>query len=587
MRLGFIATSLRFWQLLSMATVAICASYGLAEPASPASGRWRTEELDEATRASLKQMERFLAAPGALVVSEVEGLVGPEFKCGALWPAKLDVAYQSGSLRVLRGDLPPELGASSRAGPAGLVAAVGEWRRSLGVEGSARAKLKQFKITAPKGGAFATRIHVELSMVGDAGGVQANAVWNCSWEIAAGEAREPRLKSIRVERYEESHSSTAGGPLFEDVTAAALGINPCFETQILPGIDHWVPRITKLHRFWKFGWHGVAVGDVNGDGLDDVYMSEAGGLPNRLFVQNADGSATDFSKRAGVDWLESTSAALFVDLDNDGDQDLVAATKPMTLFMENDGAGHFKLRTGLYVVEDPFSLSAADYDADGDLDVYVCGYNREDSERNIVAPVPYHDANNGGRSVLFRNDGDFVFADASRESGLEEHNNTRFSLACAWEDYDNDGDPDLYVANDYGRNNLYRNSGGQFTDVADAAGVEDISSGMSITWGDYDRDGRMDAYVSNMFSAAGNRVTYQRKFAAERAGGDLAQIRRMARGNSLFKNRGDAFVDVSESSRTMMGRWAWASLFGDLNNDGWEDLAVCNGFITSERADDL
>ena len=471
-------------------------------------------------------------------------------------------------------------------GREGFVAAIGGWKSALAIKAGvdSRAKLKQFKIDEEEGG-FATQVYVELSRSGKTGSVQANAIWHCRWLLTAAE--EVRLASIEVTDYQETRFQGEGGRMFEDVTTAALGGNACFDAQILRGIDDWVPRITKLHRFWKFGWHGVTVGDVNGDGFDDIYMPEAGGLPNRLFLQEADGTLSDVSAEAGVDWLESTSAALFVDLDKDGDQDLVAASKPMTLFLENDGRGHFKMRTGLYVVEDPFSLSAADYDSDGDLDVYVCGYNREDSERNVVAPVPYHDANNGGRSVLFRNDGDFHFADASAECGLDANNNTRFSLASSWEDYDNDGDPDLYVANDYGRNNLYRNDGGKFTDVAGEMGVEDISSGMSITWGDHDRDGRMDAYVSTMFSAAGNRVTYQRKFAAQRAGGDLSEIQRMARGNSLFQNKPGGFLDVSADSGTIMGRWAWSSLFGDLNNDGWEDLAVANGFITSTDSGDL
>ena len=103
------------------------------------------------------------------------------------------------------------------------------------------------------------------------------------------------------------------------------------------------------------------------------------------------------------------------------------------------------------------SLAAADFDEDGDLDVYACCYSQRATSPLMGRPVPYHDANNGGRNLLFRNDGRWRFQDVTRQVGLDE-NNRRFSFAACWEDYDNDGDLDLYVANDYGRNNLYENS---------------------------------------------------------------------------------------------------------------------------------
>ena len=162
------------------------------------------------------------------------------------------------------------------------------------------------------------------------------------------------------------------------------------------------------------------------------------------------------------------------------------------------------------------------------------------------------------------------------------------------EDYDNDGDLDLCVANDFGRNNLYQNTNGPesgspfFKDVAAEAGVEDISSGMSADWADYDNDGWMDLYVGNMFSAAGNRITYQRNFRPGEDATKLSQMRRMARGNSLFRNTGDGkFSDVSVATNVTMGRWSWGSKFADLNNDGWEDLVIGNGFVTNRNPDDL
>jgi hypothetical protein len=446
-------------------------------------------------------------------------------------------------------------------------------------------------------------VRYEASRNTPGGRRQQTAVWNCRWTYARGEQTAadetvPRLTYIGAAGYEESEvgglddSSVAGAPLFADCTESALSNNASYRQQVLPGINHWLRRVPSEF-MGKFGHNGLAVGDVNGDGLDDMYVCDSGGLPNRLYVQQTDGTARDMSAEAGVNFLDDSTGALLIDLDNDGDQDLVVAMDPILQIAENDGTGRFKLHPPLEVNTDSLSLCAADYDNDGDLDVYICGYNvrkQDATNRGMPFPVPYYDANNGGRNVLLRNDGNFHFVDVTREVGLDE-NNTRFSMAAAWEDFDNDGDQDLYVANDFGRKNLYQNNGGHFTDIAADAGVEDTGSGMSVSWDDYNRDGLMDLYVGNMWSSAGNRVTYQPKFSTGKADATVSQIRRMARGNTLFANvsrDGRAqFADVSEEEAVEMGRWAWSSKFVDLTNDGWPDLIVANGFVSNTIPDDL
>ena len=259
----------------------------------------------------------------------------------------------------------------------------------------------------------------------------------------------------------------------------------------------------------------------------------------------------------------------------------------MVLLAENDGSGRFTLHRPMRnVVANGTSLAAADYDGDGDLDLYVCGYDGEADNQGLPGPVPYHDANNGGANALLENRGAFEFVDVTARTGLDA-NNTRYSFAAAWEDYDNDGDMDLYVANDFGRNNLYRNSGGHFVDVASEAGVEDVASGMSVAWGDPDRNGWMDVYISNMYSSAGNRVAYQREF-VEATGNASSDLQRMARGNTFFANDGTGtFRDLSAAAGVAMGRWAWASRFADFNNDGWQDLVVANGYLSNDDTGDL
>jgi hypothetical protein len=173
-------------------------------------------------------------------------------------------------------------------------------------------------------------------------------------------------------------------------------------------------------------------------------------------------------------------------------------------------------------------------------------------------------------------------------------NNRRFSLACAWEDFDNDGDQDLYVANDFGRNNLFRNDPGvqpgtrKFVDIAPAAGVEDIGPGMSVAWDDYNGDGLVDLYVANMWSNAGNRITPQKEFLPGINDEIRGQARRHARGNSVYLNKGDGtFEDRTQSSGANMARWAWSSNFIDLDNDGHQDIVVANGMLTAADSGDL
>lgn len=369
-----------------------------------------------------------------------------------------------------------------------------------------------------------------------------------------------------------------------------------FREQLAFGLNHWLGRVERVHGIHAFARWGIALGDLNGDGLDDVYVCQTGGLPNRLYLHKSDGTATECAHRVGVDWLDHTSSALFVDLNNDGHQDLVVATTTGLVVMANDGAGGLVVRATLAPADnDPHGLSASDYDGDGDLDLYLCTEfaNRQTMRNESPVGFVYHDANDGGANVLYRNDitagtnGPWEFTDVTRETGLDV-NNRRHSLAAAWEDYDNDGDPDLYVANDYGQDCLYRNDNGSFIDVAPEAGVVDFGSGMSVSWGDYNRDGWMDLYVGNMFSAAGNRITRQDNFKPRADDGLRAIYTRFAKGNSLFQNSvAGIFQDVGGAASVEMGRWAWSSVFADLNNDGWEDLLVANGYITTEDTDDL
>ena len=427
----------------------------------------------------------------------------------------------------------------------------------------------KFKVTRVEN--RTTHLHVEA----DRSGAEYSASWLTSWT----DRKPPKLINLTVKNFETIISE---GPWFHDVTNTVIGKNSRFEPQVLHGIDHWAQRITRIGDLSLAGHHGLAVGDVDGDGLEDLYVCDGGSLPNQLYLQQPDGTAKEVALDWGVAWLEDSRSALFVDLDNDGDQDLVVATIAMIAFAENLNNQAFKLRGGFPGAPYPFSLSAADFDLDGDLDIYTCiyGAGKQPKKRGFEAssPTPFNDAENGGRNVLLSNLGGFQFGDVTREVGLDQ-NNTRWSFSASWEDYDRDGDPDLYVANDFGRNCLYQNNNGQFSNIAKRAGVEDMAAGMSVSWGDSNRDGAPDLLIGNMFSSAGQRVSYQRNYEAGK--------KRMARGNTLFIASKDGFQDASIASGITNGGWAWSSGFADLNNDGWQDLVVTNGYLSNSRDDDL
>ncbi len=433
-----------------------------------------------------------------------------------------------------------------------------------------------------------THLFVEGFARGDKTASQYNAEWTCEW--IAAENGPPRLQSIQLDALNELITQEDRWR-FQDATEQVFANAPIYEKQLRPGVDYWRRRLDWRYGMDVVGAHGLALGDANGDGLEDLYICEPGGLPNRLLLQRADGTVVDVSREAQVDFQEPTHSALFVDFDNDGDQDLALASGRYLLFLENDGRAHFQLRKIQESLSVFRSIAAADFNGDRLVDIYACGYFLRDGSKDGVGlgrPMPYHDANNGAPNYLLANQGDWRFEDVTEKVGLNE-NNTRFSYACGWADYDRDGDLDLYVANDFGRNNLYRhdrdaNGNSHFHDVAKEAGVEDISAGMSVSWSDYDRDGWFDLYVGNMYSSAGNRVAYQRQYLPGGGEAERAMYQRHARGNSLFQNAGNGtFRDVSLEAGVNMARWAWSSNFVDINNDGWDDMVVANGMVTGQE----
>ena len=406
--------------------------------------------------------------------------------------------------------------------------------------------------------------------------------WDLEWE--AHSAGTFRLKSWRS--LGDETQSRAAAPIYVDIAAQAIGGNPSYSSQLLRGSDYWRTVLDGACGVDIYGHNGVSVGDIDGDGWDDLYVCQPAGLPNRLYRNRGDGTFEDITEASGVGILDNTACALFADFDNDGRQDLIVVRTGGPLLFLNEGSGKFRQKPDAFKFANPpqgtfTGAAVADYDRDGWLDVYFCLYLYYQGTDQYKYPSPYYDAENGPPNFMMRNNRDGTFRDVTAESGLNR-NNTRYSFCCGWNDFNRDGWPDLYVVNDFGRKNLYRNNGdGTFTDIAPPAGVEDTGAGMSLCWFDYDNDGAEDLYVADMWSAAGMRISMQDIFQKDGPEEVRAQYRKHARGNSLFRNnKNGAFQDTSTLAGVEMGGWSWSSDAWDFDHDGYPDLYIANGMIS-------
>jgi hypothetical protein len=328
--------------------------------------------------------------------------------------------------------------------------------------------------------------------------------------------------------------------------------------------------------------HGAAVADINSDGLLDI--ATTGVESNKLYVNDGKGGFRDISEESLVALSPPGSAALFVDVDNDGDSDLFLSQVGEQVLLENrwvpDGEITFldrSLQAGVAVPATGFSAVAADVNNDGWQDIYVASYNRY----GLVMPNSWDQATNGTPNLFLLNQGDGSFREVAASWGVQD---SRWSYAAAFADYDEDGDQDLYVANDFGENGFYQNDGERFTDVTVERDVVDPGNGMGVSFGDYDNDGDLDLHVTNMSSTAGNRILA--RLYPDAAPGD-SLLKKLASGNTLFENIGDgAFRDVTSAIGGLSSGWAFGGGFIDFDNDGWEDLHSPNGFISGKTMND-
>ncbi len=386
---------------------------------------------------------------------------------------------------------------------------------------------------------------------------------------------------------------------------------------------------------------GVSIVDLDRDGWDDFYVMERWGK-NMFFHNNGDGTFTETAAKLGLDIDGNTSSAIFADFDNDGDADLfLGGTLEACKYLLNEGGVFVDRSNDLIDGSLPFltsSVAAADVNNDGLLDLYVSSYAGDFAQRALnirrynarnkdwknalepfmeasdwkhldalfdeIAPTnKYYTQRPGPPNRLLINQGEGRFKVDGESSVARIFRNT---YQATFADYDGDGDQDLYCANDFAPNNMFRNNGdGTFTDATSETDTADIGFGMGASFGDYDQDGDQDMYVANMFSKAGRRVTSFFEPGRENYDPSLMSgsgidpvFRRMAEGNSLFRNDGDSFTKVSGMTKyerwdlqepdghkipVEEGGWAWGVQFCDFDNDSYLDLYGLSGYYTAPK----
>lgn len=494
--------------------------------------------------------------------------LAPEFAGHALSGLEVDTSVsETGGMQVVR----YRAESAEIVGRAGFLdslnARIGAWER---VESMIfKVKGAEFQVgVKPRWG----KIRIWFHAIGvDQGGVPK------SFDGWANARAERRGKAWLLTHFqlESMGAQERASSFFTDISASA-------------GVAHTGERFGQTGNS-SYAFNGAASADVDGDGRFDIFVpSDA---RNFLYIAQADGTYSEEAKQRGVAQPDAGTGAVFFDFDNDRDVDLVvgqigwkdkagkAQGRSLQLY-RNDGEGQFEEVSAEFGLDLPlaaYSLTVLDYDLDGWLDLFVCGYGQLELEHNN----DWIEATNGAPNALLRNLEGKGFKDVASEAGLR---GSSWTYAAAAADVDEDGDPDIYVANDYGTNRLWLNDGaGHFENVAVAWGVEDQGNGMGVSFGDLTGDGLLDLYVSNMSSTAGNRIL--NRLADDLDPKVFAMLKKAAAGNTIFARTNVGFDALSDSGGTGAA-WAWSSGLADFDLDGSLDIFCANGFVTGDLAHD-
>ena len=360
---------------------------------------------------------------------------------------------------------------------------------------------------------------------------------------------------------------THPGFVLHDETAAA-GIHFVHHRPTLdPEIANIEPHVAALGA-------AVSVGDFDGDGWPDLYFTNSRfGEPNALYRNRGDGTFEDVAATAGLADLNRPGAGVSMgsvwgDFDNDGREDLLVYRYGYLALFKNVDGRHFQDVTeaaGLHRWVNSNGAIWIDYDRDGLLDLYVTAYFRDDVDLWHLATTrimhnSFEFATNGGKNLMFHNLGHGKFEDVTDKLGV---GSTRWTLAAAGADLNEDGWPDIYLANDYGPEELYINDHGKRFTLQTPGLESESKSGMAVALGDVFNRGHLDVFVTNISEK-----------------GYLFQNNNL-RVNELMDASQPRFHSIVDPVVADAG-WAWGAQFGDLNNDGMNELFVVNGFISDD-----
>ncbi|MCW5803023.1 MAG: CRTAC1 family protein [Deltaproteobacteria bacterium] len=336
---------------------------------------------------------------------------------------------------------------------------------------------------------------------------------------------------------------------------------------------------------------GIAVGDVNGDDYPDLFLG--GEELGKLYLNQGKAGPGKFVDATAA-WglpadIDDAHGTLFFDFDGDGDLDLLVLRSEHNSALFRQDKGKFTdvaTEMGLQTHRGAHVANVFDYDGDGDLDIYIGYYGAHESNMKPGASrsIPSLDGRNGSPNQLWRNDGG-KFTEVALPAGVAD---VGWTLAVASFDADNDGDMDLFLANDFGADVFYRNNGdGTFADITVPTGTGDRGSGMNVDVADINGDGRWDIYVTNIDMFSKNiKVIFPRDESTINIDDTLTKAFQYLAGNKLYVTTKDGGYRAEENLRfePKDRGWGWDASFFDYDNDGDDDLYVTNGWINGSYA---